>query len=76
MKNPIGIQIYTLRHRWREDFTGTLALLRKVGFESVEYVRNFERFTPEALAAHTRRWNTATEIQNKINRLCGAELLP
>ena len=32
--------------------------------------------TPEALAAHTRRWNTAKEIQNKINRLCGAELLP
>lgn len=53
MNNPIGIQIYTLRHRWREDFTGTLALLRKIGFESVEYVRNFERFTPEALAAVT-----------------------
>lgn len=32
--------------------------------------------TPEALAAHARRWEAAKQIQNEINRLCGAELLP
>ena len=31
---------------------------------------------PEALAAHRRRWESAKQIQNEINRLCGAELLP
>ena len=32
--------------------------------------------TPQARAAHARRYGTAKAIRNEINRLCGAELIP
>lgn len=50
------------------------------GCERVSIAERFDRSllkckTPEALAAHAKRRQTAQTIQNEINRLCGAMLL-
>ena len=51
MKHPIGIQIYTLRNRLREDFSETLSLIRQIGFDNVEYVKNCIDLSAEDLSA-------------------------
>ena len=49
MKHPTGIQIYTLRNRLKEDLAETLSLIRQIGFDNVEYVKNCIALSAEEL---------------------------
>ena len=51
MKHPIGIQIYTLRSRLQTEFAETLSLIRQIGFDNVEYVKNCIALSAEELSA-------------------------
>lgn len=35
-KPPIGLQTYSLRYDLKKDFTGTVALMRRMGFRELE----------------------------------------
>lgn len=54
----IGIQLYTLRDLVRRDFEGTLAALREIGFEEVEFAGY-----PEGTAASVRAMLARTGLE-------------
>jgi len=51
MKNfKIGIQLYTLRTKLQDDFTGCLKELAAMGYDGVEFAGNYGGMTPVQLA--------------------------
>ena len=48
---PVGIQLYSVREDCEKDFKGTLKALAEMGYDGVEFARNYGGMSPAELAA-------------------------